>query len=358
MARPSSNDLVEYLVEWREGPWPVDWSGRFGRSAPLVLEIGFGNGEFLLDQAQRHPERDHVGLELSWSAAARLLRRLAAARATNVRAALADAEVALERLFASESLDAVFVNHPCPWPKTRHHERRLLAAPGLALLAERMRTGARLTVVTDHAEYAAWLADALASQQALVSCHAGVEAPEPPGRRATKYQRKAMAQGVPIHYFEWKKARAPAAPHLPSDPPGPMPSLTLHGRHDERALFTGFRPELLRETHAGIEVAVRLLDVYRREPPGAWLVEALVLEDRLRQQFAILVVPRGPEELLVKLADLARPYPTYGVKRALAAVAAGLVARQPALRVLHHNLGPEALSGPSPAAPSRGTGGV
>jgi tRNA (guanine-N7-)-methyltransferase len=371
VTQPSSAELADFLVEWREGPWPLDWGQIFGRAAPLVLEIGFGNGEFLLDQAERSPERDHVGLELSWSATARLLRRLAPSRGCNtsrlpnVRAVLADAEVALQRLFASESLAEVFVNHPCPWPKTRHHERRLLGPEGLALLAERMRTGARLTVVTDHAEYAAWLADALGSQQALVSCHATAAAPEPAGRRTTKYQRLAMAAGAAIHYFEWRKARAPAAVLLPTDPPGPMPSLTLQGRHDERALFDGFRPELRRETRDGFEVAVRLLDVYRREPvrsphsphsSGAWLVEALVLEGRLRQQFAILVVPRGERELLVKLADLARPYPTFGVKRALEAVARFLLARHPELSLVHHNLGAELLSDAAPPPPAEDPG--
>jgi tRNA (guanine-N7-)-methyltransferase len=368
VTQPSSAELAAFLVEWREGPWPLDWAGIFGRAAPLALEIGFGNGEFLLDQAQRSPERDHVGLELSWSAAARLLRRLASARLPNVRAVLADAEVALQRLFASESLAEVFVNHPCPWPKTRHHERRLLGPEGLALLAERMRTGARLTVVTDHAQYAAWLAEALRSQPALVSCHPSVEAPEPPGRRTTKYQRLAMAAGATLHYFEWRKARPPAAVLLPTDPPGPMPSLTLQGRHDERALFEGFRPEIRRETRDGIEVAVRLLDVYRRQPVDprdlhhgseAWLVEALVLEGRLRQQFAVLVVTRGERELLVKLADLARPYPTFGVKRALEAVARFLLARHPELSLLHHNLGGELLSGAAPppsAAPAEDPG--
>jgi len=331
------------MVDWREGPWPLDWSGIFGRVAPLALEIGFGNGEFLVDQARRLPERNHVGLELSWSAASRLLQRLVVARTPHVRAVLADAEVALQRLFATESLAEVFVNHPCPWPKARHHARRLLHPGGLALLADRMRAGAKLTVVTDHAEYAAWLADALGSQHALGSCHPGIEAPEPLDRRATKYQRKAMAQGVPIHYFEWRKESAPLELRLPSDPPGPMPSLTLKGPYDERKLFEGFRPELLRETRAGAEVAVRLLDVFQRLGAAGWLVEALVLEDRLRQQFAILVVPRSSDELLVKLADLARPYPTYGVKRALASVVRWLVARHPDIRIAHHNLGPEIL---------------
>src|SRR6185295_4036865 len=106
-----------------------------------------------------------------------------------------DAETLVCNAFGSGALSDVVVNHPCPWPKARHHERRLLARGFLARLAERMHPGARLTVVTDHAEYAQWLGEELAAQRELVSCHAPREVSAIAGRAPTKYQLKAMAQG-------------------------------------------------------------------------------------------------------------------------------------------------------------------
>ncbi len=345
MARPISSDLAAFLVDWRSSSWPIEWERAFGREAPLALEIGFGNGQFISERALLHPERNHIGLELSWSAATRLFKHLDPSRTPFVRAALVDAEVALERFFRTDSLAEVFVNHPCPWPKKRHVGRRLLDPDGLALLADRMQIGAILTVVTDHSDYAAWLAQVLQSQDALVSCHPRVEAPEPPDRRPTKYQLRAMARGVAIHYFEWRKARGPypappAAPNLR----GPMPSLTLRGSYDARTLFADFRPQLLHETQAGVEVVVRLLDVYERCARGVWLVETMVLEDRLRQAFAIRVVARGPSELFVNLSELGYPHPTYGVKRAVVCVGRWLLSRQSELKIVHQNVGEEALT--------------
>src|SRR5262249_46844075 len=178
MARPLSRSIQDHLVDWQREPWPIEWSSVFARSAPLALEIGFGNGSFLEEQARARPERDHVGLELSWTAATHLFRRLQRAELRNVRIVLGDAEALLLHLFAPESLCEVFVNHPCPWPKSRHVERRLLSRDFLARLAERMQPEARLTVVTDHAEYALWLAEELGAQSAFVSCHLSPEVAE------------------------------------------------------------------------------------------------------------------------------------------------------------------------------------
>ena len=76
MPRPLSRSLEDHVLDWRASSWPVAWPTVFGREAPLALEIGFGNGQFLVEQAAEHPERDHVGIELSWSGATRLFKRI------------------------------------------------------------------------------------------------------------------------------------------------------------------------------------------------------------------------------------------------------------------------------------------
>jgi tRNA (guanine-N7-)-methyltransferase len=366
MGRPLSRALAEHVVAWPLAPWPIAWSALFGRAAPLALEIGFGNGAFLAAQARARPERDHVGLELSWTAATHLLRRLERpgsspddppARLGNVRILLGEAEPLVRHAFAPGTLAEVFVNHPCPWPKARHVERRLLTRAFLGELAERMRAGARLTVLTDHAEYARWLAGELRAQDALESCHAGVEAPVVPERLATKYQLKAMAQGIPLHYFEWRKREPPRsestadeavepAPRAPEPPHElAMPTLILSGARAGAEPFRGFRPLQFREQHEGVDVIVKLETVYRRLDEPAWLIETLVLEDRLRQAFALYVAPRGTT-LLVKPSSSGQPYPTHGVKRAVWCAARWLQSRDPALAVAH-----EALGVPEPPEP-------
>jgi len=327
------------VVDWQRQAWPIAWSSVFGREAPLALEIGFGNGAFLAEQARLHPERDHVGLEISWTAATYLFRRLDQGGLGNVRVLLGDAEAFVRRHFAPAALAAVFVNHPCPWPKARHVERRLLGRAFLAELAERMLPGAPLTMVTDHAEYAAWLTEELAAQDALVSRHATPTVSALAGRTPTKYERKALAQGLPIHYFEWRRADGPAPrPHAAPAAEASMPTITLSGEAPVEELFAGFRPQVFRETAAGVEVLVKLEAVYRRVDRPLWLVEVLAQEDQLRQHFGVDVLARHGE-WLIKLSDLGLPYPTHAVKRAVWCVARWLMSRHAQLAVRHQNVG-------------------
>jgi len=344
--RPLSSVLNDYVLDWAAEAWPIRWSEIFGRDAPLVLEIGFGNGQFLVDQALAHPERDHVGIELSWSAATRLFKRLDKHELSNVRMMLIDAEAALAHHFTSESLAEVFVNHPCPWPKARHVGRRVLHPAMLTLLTDRMRTQAALTVATDHAEYAAWLSEILQAQEALASIHEGIETTAIPDRKPTKYERKAMAQGIPIHYFEWRK-HAPVAARVPPESDTEMPSLTLRGPYEPSSLLATFEPRVFHEEYEGIEVVVRFGAWYRRADEVGWLVEVLLMEDQLRQEFGLAIVPRRKEELLVKLSGLGRPHPTYGVKRAVWLMGSWLTTRHPSLEQVHENLGAAARTGTS-----------
>lgn len=355
MARALSRQIADHLLPWRDGPWPPDWARVFGREAPLALEIGFGNGAFLAELAAARPERDHLGVELSWTSVTHLFRRLDAGGLTNVRVALVEARLALALLFAPGSLDAIYVNHPCPWPKARHEDRRLVDARFLALAADRLRPGGELLIVTDHADYAGWVHEALASQEALVSRHATAEVAAIPGRRATKYERKALDQGVSIHYFEWRKRGEPASVPpfpIPSPPPGPertMLSLTLRGPLDLARALDAFTPRLFREEKDGVEVVVRLVGAYRRvghadENPG-WLVEALVKEDELRQELAIALVPSERDQVLVKLSSLGRALPTHGVKRAIWLVGELLREQAEGLELVHENLGREVVGG-------------
>jgi len=208
------------------------------------------------------------------------------------------------------------------------------------LLARRMRPGAHLTVVTDHADYAAWLVEELGAQTALASRHASVEITTIPGRTPTKYERKAMAQGVPIHYFEWQRvapgeAGASAQPHSREIL---MPTLTLKGAVDPRELFRDFPPLRFRERHQELEVVVKVDAVYHRVDRPVWLLETYVREDRLQQTFGIDVVVRE-QGILVQPSDIGRPYPTHGVKRAVWCVARWLQTRHPGLAIDQESLG-------------------
>jgi tRNA (guanine-N7-)-methyltransferase len=133
---------------------PRDFAQVFGRRAPLVLEIGFGNGEQLRHSAGAEPDRDFIGVEVHRPGVGRLLNALADADVGNVRVYQHDAVEVLEREIAPHALDEVRIYFPDPWPKKRHHKRRLIQPDFVALVASRVAHGGRLHLATDWADYA------------------------------------------------------------------------------------------------------------------------------------------------------------------------------------------------------------
>jgi tRNA (guanine-N7-)-methyltransferase len=133
---------------------PRDFAAVFGRRAPLVLEIGFGNGEQFLHATQAEPERDFIGIEVHRPGVGRLLNALADAEVGNARVYHHDAVEVLEREIAPHALAEVRVYFPDPWPKKRHHKRRLIQPDFVALIASRVAHGGCLHLATDWADYA------------------------------------------------------------------------------------------------------------------------------------------------------------------------------------------------------------
>lgn len=133
---------------------PRDLDAVFGRSAPRVVEIGFGNGEQLLHAAAHEPDKDFIGIEVHRPGVGRLMNGLAAGDLANVRLYNHDAVEVLAREIAPASLAEVRIYFPDPWPKKRHHKRRLIQPAFVDFLATRVRPGGLLHLATDWAEYA------------------------------------------------------------------------------------------------------------------------------------------------------------------------------------------------------------
>lgn len=133
---------------------PLDLNAVFGRSGPHMLEIGFGDGEALAQFAAANPEMDCLGIEVHEPGVGHLLLALEARQLGNVRLICHDAVEILDRWLAPESLDRVHLFFPDPWPKKRHHKRRIVQASFLDRLARAMRPGAMLHMATDWMPYA------------------------------------------------------------------------------------------------------------------------------------------------------------------------------------------------------------
>ena len=336
---PLCQSIERHFIDWTESDWPADWPLRFGRRAPLGLELGFGNGAFLEELAAHRPETDWVAGEISWASVRRLLRRLDRRGLANVRVFQGNGAFVLEHLFAPDSLDTIYINHPDPWPKVRHHGRRLIQPAFVDLLARRLAPGGRVLIVTDHADYAGWIAEVLEGQRALSSVYPTTWVSEIPGRTVTKYEQKGVEAGSIIHYFVWARTGSGAGEPARLERLPYMPNVMLEGSTRGAELLPGFRGRTWREEHQGIPVLIRFLAVFQAEGRDRWLVETRVQEGAFSQHLMLLVESREGGRLLVKPSTIGAPRPTRAVKRAVRHLAALLLEAHPGLRVHASSVG-------------------
>ena len=188
--------LEELLPKYVLPEGPLDLAALFGRDARRTLEIGFGNGAALAELAGRHPDEDFIGAEVHRPGVGHLLIALDAQQLGNVRVACEDAVVLLSERLPDASLDAVLIYFPDPWPKKRHHKRRLLQPEFTALLAQKLKPGGRLHFATDWEEYASHaLAVLTASAEFENSLAEGGFVPRPPERPATRFEQRGLKLG-------------------------------------------------------------------------------------------------------------------------------------------------------------------
>jgi len=173
---------------------PIDLGPVFGRSAPKVLEIGFGMGETTATLAAQHPENDYLGIEVHTPGVGSMLKRISDLGLANVRIIQHDAVEVLHNMIAPATLDAVHIFFPDPWPKKRHHKRRLIQPGFVALLCSRMKPNAYLHVATDWQEYAGQVLDVLKHEPCLVNT-APDYAPRPDYRPLTKFETRGLKLG-------------------------------------------------------------------------------------------------------------------------------------------------------------------
>ena len=173
---------------------PFDFDAAFARSAPRFLEIGFGMGETTAHIAAEHPQNDYLGIEVHTPGVGGLLRLIEAQHLTNVRIIQHDAVEVVTHMIPASSLSGIHVFFPDPWPKKRHHKRRLLQPEFVHLLASRLLPGGYLHVATDWEEYAAQILQVLSGEALLVNSVAGF-APRPGYRPQTKFESRGLKLG-------------------------------------------------------------------------------------------------------------------------------------------------------------------
>ncbi|MTW19545.1 tRNA (guanosine(46)-N7)-methyltransferase TrmB [Allochromatium palmeri] len=186
-------------VDWSPGA-PLDLAALFGNDRPVVLEIGFGNGESLAEMAERDPERNWLGIEVHRPGVGHLLLEIERRELSNLRVMRHDAVEVLRAGLQPGALDAVQLFFPDPWPKKRHHKRRILSPELVELLARVIRTDGHFHAATDWALYAKQMLAVLDGAHALFenTVGSGAYAPRPASRPLTKFEQRGERLGHPV----------------------------------------------------------------------------------------------------------------------------------------------------------------
>ncbi|MDW8052479.1 MAG: tRNA (guanosine(46)-N7)-methyltransferase TrmB [Armatimonadota bacterium] len=289
------------LILWREVARPIDWAQVFGRTAPVELEIGFGNGEYLVARAQQHPERDFVGIELEWESVQRALRRIAGAGVCNVRLLLGDARPILARAITPRSFVRAYALFPCPWPKKHHHKHRLFDQRQLQLLNSRLQDGGEFYLLTDHEEYFQWVLGNLTDTGFRAFARTV------PPSVDTKYERKWLAEGK-TRFFELTLTKVEHC-EVPLVEDVPM----------EIYRVRSFDPTRFQPANVSDNVHVIFKETRYDPVRQIAMTRVVVTEDDLVQHFWIEIAREG-EVWRIRPAPGCAFIPTVGVQRALDAV--------------------------------------
>ena len=179
-----------------DGREPLDFVSQFGNEHPVIMEIGFGNGEATWQMAAARPDQNFLGVEVHRPGVGHLLLKLEEHGLENVRIACEDAVELLERRIGRGSLDGVRIYFPDPWPKKRHHKRRIIRDEFVDLLARRMKPGGILHLATDWEPYAEYMLEVMQASGDFANQSAdGGASPQPDWRPSTKYEQRGERLG-------------------------------------------------------------------------------------------------------------------------------------------------------------------
>lgn len=289
----------------------MDADALFGRSGPLVVEIGFGNGVFFRDLARDHPDWNIVGAEIAAASLTRGVGMIRREGLENVRLFCGDGAFVVRDLVAPGGLHRLYLNFPDPWPKERHQDRRLLQSPFFRLLSTRLAPdGGEFWFTTDHEEYFHF---ALAQCEATGLFTIDPGAP-PEGALRTKYAQRWQQQRKTIHHAVFRPRDGGDGRAFPPLEEVEVPHARLRG---DLASITSFEKQTFREDGG----TVVLLECAREIGGQRLLIPAITEEPDLRQDLLIEVRRAGSGAVYVELLAFGRPATTPLVARAVERVA-------------------------------------
>lgn len=186
--------LPKFGIEY--SPQHCDLNAVFGRDNPKIVEIGFGMGNATWQIAKNNPGNDYLGIEVHLPGVGALLMQMRDNEVNNLRVIRHDAVEVFKNMLADDSLAGIHIYFPDPWHKKRHHKRRIIQAPFVKLLAQKLKPGGYIHLATDWENYALWMLDILSQEPSLLNqAEDGKFVPRPDYRPLTKFENRGLKLG-------------------------------------------------------------------------------------------------------------------------------------------------------------------
>ena len=285
---------------------PVDWEEVFGRKAPLFVEIGFGNGEFLIYLAKEYPNVNIVGFELSLTSFVKAQKKLYDEGIENVRLVMTDGRFGLRELFTDNSVKKVYVNFPCPWSKKGHEDRRVTAGDFVETLASVLEMGGEFELATDDERYASEVHELLSKSDFF-----GVEPIHinPDRKVKTRYERKWIEDGRTIHIIRAKKVKNVSVKRLTWEESAVH--VKIESLNEERI------PSLKGKVYKGKNDRVFVVKEVFKDFDGEKYYMKIISSDKGFDQHYNLILEKKRNFWVLKIDSTCHPYRTPTVKWSL-----------------------------------------
>jgi len=285
---------------------PVDWKRIFKRKAPLFVEIGFGNGEFLIYLAKEYTDVNIVGFELSLTSFVKAQKKLYDEGIENVKLVMVDGRFGLRELFKDDSVKKIFVNFPCPWSKKSHEDRRITAGDFVETLASVLEMNGELEFVTDDERYA-YEVHELLSRSGFFDVDPIYINPDRKVR--TRYERKWMEDGRTIRLIRAKKIRNASVKRLTWE------ESTVHVKIE--GLNEGKIPSLKGKVYKGKNDRVFVIKEVFKDFEGRSYYMKIISSDKGFNQHYNLILEKKRKFWVLKIDSTCQPYRTPAVKWSL-----------------------------------------
>ncbi len=282
---------------------PVAWSNIFGNSNPVVVEIGFGNGDFLKALAKNFPKKNFVGFEISITSVKKTLKKLQ--DLSNVRLIITDAKFGMREFFGPESVEKVIMNFPVPWPKNAHKDRRVIVPEFFETLANVLKIEGEFELTTD----VDWYAFDTKEFALETRCFEVKQYIVNPNREVkTKYEKKWLEQEKNIYSLVLKKTKTKEITRMLG---GIQQMPHSKGNFDvEKLVF--FIDKTFKSEKKDLIFVVK--GVYKSLDKNAYILKVVSSDSGYEQQYYLVVYNESEDNWIIKLDSSSNPFRTPAVK--------------------------------------------